>query len=351
MRATARALAETTLFYISYDDHMAETIMTIMKTNRGFTLLELLLVVFILSTIAAMTVSFVNNADQQFRYEETQRRLLSIRRATIGDLDAVYYGERLLSGFVVENGALPATISALTAPPAGFEPYGLKDPIFDPDPDPDGFNNGGAVMTLGNVAEKLVKGHRGGYLSMQPGDSEYRDGWGNWINDGNFGWTVAAIANSLTITSLGADGQSGGSDYNADISNAVAQSDWSIDISGWRVTVTNNSGGDIPNLRVSLLVYENRSPSPRWRRLTSARVLSLANGASADFTFPGPEAGLSSISTLIPMGQHLLVLVQDANGTPHDSDDMAYLIGGNRVTRHVNWFPRVVMPPAEMLIK
>ncbi|MDP2683014.1 MAG: type II secretion system protein [Deltaproteobacteria bacterium] len=330
---------------------MNKTVFFQLKTTGGFTLLELLLVVFILSTIAAMTASFVNNADEQFRYEETQRHLLNIRRAIIGDFDTSYHGERLLSGFVVENGALPDTIQALTQRLGGFDVYGLKDPLFDPTPDAlEGFNNGGEI-TLTGSSERLFKGHRGSYLSMQPGSSEYRDGWGNGASgDVNFGWSVTATPTDFTATTLGADGQAGGAGYDSDISDAIQQSNWSADAAGWQVTVTNRSGSDITGrLRVSLLTYVKRSGlNPGWKRLTSDSIAALANNASAVFTFPD---ALLAIPTRIPMGQHLLILIQDNDGVPHNSDDAPYVSAGNRVVRTVNWYPHAVRPVVEMVIQ
>ena len=51
----------------------------------GFTLLELLLVVFILSLIALSAVAIADRADEQLRYDDTNQHLQLIRRATIGD--------------------------------------------------------------------------------------------------------------------------------------------------------------------------------------------------------------------------------------------------------------------------
>ena len=50
-------------------------------TESGFTLLELMLVVFILSALALTASAFVDNHDDQFRFEDTRRRVPSIDRA------------------------------------------------------------------------------------------------------------------------------------------------------------------------------------------------------------------------------------------------------------------------------
>lgn len=140
------------LFYISSNN---------LKNQHGLTLLEMLVVVFILSAIALMTLSFTNNADDQFRYEDTRTRLLKINRAIVGSQEPVFESQSLLSGFVVDNGILPANLQGLVQKPAGFDDFGPKNPIFDPLPDVQGLNDGGVgIVTLNSTQEIIYKGHR-----------------------------------------------------------------------------------------------------------------------------------------------------------------------------------------------
>lgn len=334
-------------------------------SKRGFTLLELLLVVFILSAIALSTVSFTNNADEQFRYEETQRRLLNIRRAVIGEEQATFGGQRLLTGYVVDNGLLPADLKALVEqPPSLPDGFDVKIPQFDPEPDPaTGLNNGGEIA-LDALTEQLFKGYRGSYLTVIPGSSkEYRDGWGNDPGAGlDFGWVVTPTPPDLTITSLGSDGQPGemlpGTDYDKDVSDTTQAVDWKHDVQGWQVRLKNASGVDITAiLRVSLLVYRN---GQGWKRVTT-NPLSCLDGDGDGLVGGSPCTGFADLSfpdlTLtiptddISIGQHLLVVVQDPDGTPHTPDDLPFTSSGVRITQRVEFFGRTVLPTVEVVIR
>jgi prepilin-type N-terminal cleavage/methylation domain-containing protein len=336
------------------------------RDERGFTLLEMLLVVFILAAIALSTVSFTNNADDQFRYEETQRRLLAIRRAIAGDRDATYQGQRSLSGYVTDNGLLPTALTSLLSLSGTQTPYGVKIPLFDPDPDPaDGFNNGGE-LTLPSSQAQLFKGHRGGYLQLIPSSTTspaYRDGWGNRGATPpddllNFGWLTAISTptiGSITISSTGANGQVGGSGYDADSADTMTTNDWRQDVSGWSVKVTTPVAITLTtNLRVSLLVYENSPTIPggsRWKRLTSTAIpigTPMTPLTPVVVTFPDPA--LSSIPTQVPIGQHLLVLTSDADTTPHNSNEAPYPNAANAVVKRVSLFSFTTLPDVELVI-
>ncbi len=327
--------------------------------ENGFTLLELLIVVFILSALAFSTISLTNNADEQFRYEDTRTRLQNIRRAIVGSLEAALSGQKLMSGYIVDNGGLPANIKALVVAPAGFDAFGGKEPLFDKNPDAAGFDNGGGKTDLDEPNETLFKGHRGDYLTVPPGDGTYRDGWGNVhataATDAlNFGWAITASATSYTTTSIGSDGVAGGAaGFEKDMADTVGQEDWTQDVTGWQVKVTNSSGGTENNMRVSLLVYVNDAGTKRWKRLTTDRVSSLTDGSSFNFTFEGAAGELPGISPVIPIGQHLIIIDDDGGDhDPHTNDDKAFKDSSNlRVTQKVNFYPHATLPTVEVIIK
>ena len=89
--------------------------------RSGFTLVELLVVVFILSTLALTGLALTETADSQLRFEDTQARLRALKRAVIGDTEPVFDGRRLLSGFVVDNGLLPDSLQTLSLLPDSLQ--------------------------------------------------------------------------------------------------------------------------------------------------------------------------------------------------------------------------------------
>jgi prepilin-type N-terminal cleavage/methylation domain-containing protein len=326
---------------------------------RGMTLLEMVVVIFILSAIALAAVAFTGNSDDQFRYEETRTRLNEIRRAIVGNGDAVYAGSARLSGFVVENGRLPTDVLALHTKPTDYDDFGTQFPLFDPVPDSVTDINDGGEVTLNAANEMLLKGYQPN-LHLPAGGTGYYDGWGNRAAP-NDGWSVTPVppVDNFKTTSLGVDGAAGGSDYAQDMPDDVVQDDWTQILDGWAVTLTNRSGTDITFtppavLRVSLLVYMNDADAVNafnWRRITSDPIPipggTLSDGASVTVTFPD-----TTPDTRIPIGEHLLVAVRDPDGASHTADDTLFLSAdGTNVTGHALFFPRTTRPVVELIIR
>lgn len=320
------------------------------RPDTGFTLLEMVLVVGILSALALSAMSFVDNRDDQARFELSQRRLLDIRYASIGAegrTDSFVPG-----GFVADNGQLPATIDTLLSrKPAGWEDHGLKTPVFDATPDArTGLNNDASDTLIDTSAAKLVKGWRPAYLLAPPGAVDvFRDGWGTPGAAPNHGWVVdSSLANSISITSLGKDGVAGGTDYAADMTSAIESAHWSSDVASLKVRVVNRVGIDLgmgattqtdgrQRLRISLLVYENGSAG-RWKRYTSelpclegtgdmvVGTTVCADTTTVSFSSDGCDntTNCTYSSSRLPLGRHLLLVVKDPDGSAHTTDDKPY---------------------------
>jgi prepilin-type N-terminal cleavage/methylation domain-containing protein len=224
--------------------------------QAGFTLLELLLVVAILSSLALAATTFVENADDQARFEETRLRLETIRQAVLGDARGSLNGQPAIGGFVADMGRLPETLDELIRQPTDCDPITAGD-----QPCSWSFDTTSGVWA----------GWHGPYIhafaeqgNVCPGEQPYRDGWGNaGCASGNFGWSVAltddpegieaaddALKDALTVKSKGSDGAVGGSDYAADYpaSGYLAErSDFQFNLKGWSVSVrfVNPAGGAI----------------------------------------------------------------------------------------------------------
>lgn len=348
------------------------------RTRHGLTLLEMLLVVFILAAVALSAVSLVDRADEQLRYEETQQRLTAVEQAVVGVPTPSYQGQRLLTGFVADLGHLPDDLKSFINPgPTQFAPFGPIHPdthgswiIYDPQPDVatglnDGPNSGsGAVVELTDTTPgvyNLSKGYRGPYLASPPGSVFFRDGWGNVASDPavdlfTHGWTIASTprdvlgnAAQLGIASTGSDGQPDAlvapqDVYQEDVGIEIDANQWTLPVSSITVEVTNNTGGELQVsggtalFRASLLVYVDSERPNAWVRFTSENGhAALATDETAQFSFAPVPSGEP---TRVPIGEHLLVLVMDADGTRHTIDDAPFEHEGRMITRRVALFPR-----------
>jgi len=272
-----------------------------------FTLVELLLVVFILSSLAVVTLTLVNNADQQGRFEDTRVRLERIRAAIVGEP-----GQDLIQGYAADMGRLPASLEELLQQGA--------QPDWDYDP----------------TAEAWT-GWRGPYLQAPPSsnaEGTFRDGWGTpdqIVDDPNDGWTWSLsddlqTDDTLTVQSLGLDGASGGSDYAADFpanGPLVRGRDHLVELRGETVTITftNDSGADWPGsdteVRVGFYLAKGVWPATEAERdaadhladakLTFTAAAPIPSGDSRDIavTFGG------SASKYLPFGRRALVAFKE----------------------------------------
>ncbi|MCW8141957.1 MAG: prepilin-type N-terminal cleavage/methylation domain-containing protein, partial [Planctomycetota bacterium] len=256
--------------------------------RHGFTLLELLLVVFILASLAAVTSSMVDDVHDQARFDDTRARLDQIRRAVVGP-EAVMAPA---AGYVADMGAPPTS---------------LRDLLVNP-------NAPGGVYEV-DLTTGVGSGWRGPYLrgSARAADGalELPDGWGNpdqGAHDPNFGWRFDRFGDDQTpgpplgqgdvqVTSRGANGVL---DYVADaaLSVRVARADHHVDVGPWRVELTIDATAPLsPGEGLALRLW---CPSP----------LGLATPAADDDI--APVVGERNDVTLTA-GSNVVVL-QFANG-------------------------------------
>jgi prepilin-type N-terminal cleavage/methylation domain-containing protein len=171
------------------------------RSQLGFTLVELLLVILVLSSLALATTFLVDGLYEQSRFDDTKTRLQQIRQAIVGDTSRTLNGQPEIRGFVADMGRLPLNIKelleigdqvpwALNALSAGDISSGIS-----------------PVLTI-----RLDAGWRGPYLDTLPDSSDgqrrFRDGWGNGdLSDVNFGWQYTADdLSGVSVQSLGANG-------------------------------------------------------------------------------------------------------------------------------------------------
>ena len=86
--------------------------------QKLFTLIELILVIFILGLVASSALLVVDNQDGQERFDESKRRLTQIRYALIGKDEAINNDSFRISGYLADMGEAPVSISDFSEKPA-----------------------------------------------------------------------------------------------------------------------------------------------------------------------------------------------------------------------------------------
>ncbi|MDR0672960.1 MAG: type II secretion system GspH family protein [Zoogloeaceae bacterium] len=333
----------------------------VVARKAGFTLVELLVVVAILSAVALASFGMVTENRARVRIDDTRNRLAILRRAIVGPESPVYGGEMRLAGYVADNGRLPGSLAELLSSTNHMPQGGVKAR----------FSGSDGVCTVpstagtevDHVAARVLKGHRGNYLAGVVHNGEFRDGWGNV----GWGWDTTNVPTgvALGITSFGADNATGitsvpgdpATEAEVDIAEAeadqtmsIGDADWWVPLDGWSVTLRNagdedlgtvDFGGDLKGLGLALLVFENVNGG-QWRQYRSdLNSCSSANGGEdKDALASGGNCVLGFTSTAscgsrVPLGRHVLVL------TIKNATDNTVLAGGalGTTVKQVDFFP------------
>ncbi|MBA4371344.1 MAG: hypothetical protein C0402_00610 [Thermodesulfovibrio sp.] len=79
--------------------------------QRGFTLIEVIVVMTIVTIMAGILIPFAYKTLEEMKVNETKEKMLTIKRAVLGDLNMTMEGGRTLHAFVLDNGELPAAVA------------------------------------------------------------------------------------------------------------------------------------------------------------------------------------------------------------------------------------------------
>ncbi|MEZ6188021.1 MAG: hypothetical protein R3F62_23815 [Planctomycetota bacterium] len=251
-----------------------------MSPRRSLTLIELLLVVFILAALAASAVSLAGDADGQSRIDLTELRRQQIHEAILGPAVSVG-GAPVALGFVADMGRLPTSLRELIEPT----------------------DDAGAPLALAQASPvdgNLQGGWRGPYLPVQWEGSRavFRDGWGTRrvalgstdVDPGDvfdYGWDVPALTDAFDAVSLGRDGVAGGSGLDADVPTYPAPPNdhfrlvpadaWSHDFSGSPAPLTTA-------VTATLTLHNQRTTDLNPADVRVRIVVPSVGGASVDWT-------------------------------------------------------------------
>ncbi len=158
---------------------------TLRHRNHGFTLIELLVVAAILLLVSTSAFLIFNDGEDQRRYEDTRERRAVLMESLFGPERRTLNGSPIVSGYLADTGALPATLTDLRVQAPGLAAYALIGPAA--------------------KGVRLSHGWRGPYLVAQ--ESDLRDAWGNIFH---YATPALAASGQLELASFGKDGTAGG---------------------------------------------------------------------------------------------------------------------------------------------
>lgn len=297
------------------------------KQQTGFTLLELILVMLIIGLVASTPLVFIDNQDNQLRYDETLDKMELLRKSIL--MQSSYRNQPVLSGFVIDNGVLPPASSALSQNPIELEPlitkgdwsedsgndwadFGMLDPYV----------NLGATPVQASDFPQL-KGYRGSYLNTGlDSNREFLDGWG-------IGFAVRNNATASYDFSYKGDDGLHPADYNQVVSGAIASTDWQVPLNQIDIEVQNNS--DTDDHILALVVFKNDAVSDAEDRWVTYHFDAGASSATSSLSLASNEwyeNGTSipdASTTQIPVGQHA-VFVMDSAGAVIEKYDRLLVI-------------------------
>ncbi|MBW6453156.1 MAG: type II secretion system GspH family protein [Methyloprofundus sp.] len=233
------------------------------QCQAGFTLLEMVLVLFLVGLMASATLMLTESVEDQAKYDETKRRMDMMRKAIVGDPTRTINGSPEISGFVADMGRLPNDVRELTEQAycltSGYATkadcttagktwheqasYVVFELCSDPSYTEQTACEGAGETWDANNANMAV-GWNGPYLQVMPerdGSLMFRDGYGNTgdtteqaTSDArNAGWKISIAPPDISVASEGFDASVITDDIQSAIINA---SDWRVDLSGTSIS-------------------------------------------------------------------------------------------------------------------
>jgi prepilin-type N-terminal cleavage/methylation domain-containing protein len=320
------------------------------KNQSGFTLLEIVLVLFLISLMASTTLFITDNLDDQASYDETKRRMEIIRQAIVGDPTRRINGQTEISGFAADMGRLPECIAEL-----------LEVSTAIPSTTPTRYSSP-CTSSTSNLIEWHIDsstgipfGWRGPYIRVTPesnGFLRFRDGYRNSNNTDstNSAWDYSVDASGgISLNSIGQDASAATDDDIYD-SQFVVSSDWRVD--QILLNIRNQDASNaLPTTgtshKISLKIYK---PDSNYEIHNVENDIEVTVSASDAIPSNGSKNYIFSFdaSDAIPSGVRGYTVVCDTNGVIFDGDcelgngvptpnDIETFIVVPRQTSTLNW--------------
>ena len=247
--------------------------LNLIKKQRAFTLVEILVVMLILVALTSVTLDFTKDFAFQGRYEVTKDRYEKLKRAIIGRPDVLINGQPDISGFVADMGRLPDNIrelfqSGYCVSASGSAPADLvakwrpntciptdewkwsTTKCTDNTSTTEATCVGGHRWLGQKINSGLKYGWNGPYITVSKdvdSTKAFLDGWGTESDNLNYGWNYAlsttALDGAVTLQSLGKNQSAAGTDlYDEDypataIQPVITNTDWTINIGSVAVNI------------------------------------------------------------------------------------------------------------------
>ena len=234
------------------------------RVRGGFSLIDLLLTLSLLTILAGMVPAVVSPAFDQLHVEQTRLQLLRIRNALVGDPSRTARNARTEFGYLGDLGALPSAamgLGALLSQPGSVPAYSLDTTV------------------------RFGRGWNGPYLESSLGIDWTKDAWGTALI-----YDPASVP--ATITSLGADKTSGGSGLGQDLSVRIPSELLSFTLYGF---VTDSAGGVYTGLAEAEL---NDLDGVGAVSTSPSNLISV--GVNGSFQFTGVTMGKRSVTVYLP---------------------------------------------------
>jgi len=232
-------------------------------SSQGFTLMELVVVIALIGILTSIGVNIVLRTLEAQKADAALLEMEAIKKAITGDASVIINGRRSEFGYHGDIGLMPLTLQNLLT--KGSQPSLT--------------NNSKYGITFGWGGPYLTKG-----FEDDP-NTAFVDSWGNNYIYSNTK-TVNASADTIVgkITSLGADGVSGGTGFDADIDLEILQREVVSTVYGSAYTIDGNP-------MVSGKVYV-------WKPAGTATLSadSVITGLQGTFSFSGIPKGTRALS-------------------------------------------------------
>jgi len=252
-----------------------------MLKQEGFTLIEIMMVIIVASIMATVSIEMISSDSTAERFDVTLDEMLKIRNALVGNTKIIENGGRSKFGYIGDVGALPAQISELMNKPSAV----------------------GAWAT--DAPSRIASGWNGPYVRKDIDVDFLTDAWGN-----SYVWD--SVSDPAILTSLGADGVTGGTGFDQDIVLQIPSTLIRAQVFG---AITNGGSAWDGDAQVEI----NYPDGLGGVKTSTLKTLSAGDQGSFDFT--GVPLGQGSVKIFFP----------DKNSPTQTVGPITFVVGSGKV--------------------